>query len=229
MVADPPAVVSRTGAPRPPGCRADRGRPRLGSIRRTPGADAVVGGDDRRADHDGRADDDRHGPRLDRHRSHTGRAWSRRLPHVVAGRGAQRVALGRWRQRSSSGPTTGPGSTVRALPRPRRPGHLPRRTGTVGVHRGAPARLATSRLPGTVGDRRGGRPPADRGGAIRVRLLRQRRQDGSRARLRSVLRGRAADGRPHRGHRPRGTAAWRRPAGHRRPRSGRGRRSRTRP
>ena len=108
------------------------------------------------------------------------------------------------------------------LPRVCRPGRDPGGVRGDRVHRRPPGRRPPPRVADGVVDAGAGRRPAAGGRAVRLRLLRRRRQDRPRAGVRPVLRRRAAGGRPA-GQRPGRPPSSGGGAGrHRRPRAGGG-------
>ena len=106
------------------------------------------------------------------------------------------------------------------LRRPAPPGHHPHRVRALGLHRRPPRRRPLPRLAGAVDAGHRGRP-ADRGRrAVRLRLLRRRRQGEPRVRPRRPLRRRARRRRSPRRRRPRRRAGRHGRGRHRRPRPG---------
>ena len=195
-------------------------RRRVAPARGSPAADADAQRDGRGIDPDRAADDDRDRAHVDHDRHDARRARPHRLPHRRRGRGAQRVAVDdpSGRRPPDLPRSEGPADPIlrRAPPAGRDAGRVQERR----VQRRAHRWRALPRLARPVHPRDRG-PPTHRGGrAVRLRLLRRRRQGRPRIRLRGPLRCRAGGGRRARRRAARRRAARYRHRRDRRPRTG---------
>ena len=171
-----------------PGGAARGRRPRLGAAATASGTCSDHDSDERRPDHDSRAVHHRHCADLHHHRSHAGRAWHRRLPHGGGGRGAERAALVHRPRRFPPADRTGDHTAVRAVHGRAGSRREQGRAGALCIQRGSPTRRRTCRVARCLQPARDRRQPLASWRSVRVRVLRRRRQDCSRARFRAVLR-----------------------------------------